>query len=113
MINKYGFLCLFSVFIASVSQVLLKISANKSHKNKISEYLNSFVIIAYGMFILSTLLTVMSLVGISLSNVSTFESAGYIFILILSRIFLKESITFSKLAGNLLIITGILIFNCI
>lgn len=113
MINKYTLLCLFSVFIASLSQVLLKISAGKPHKNKISEYLNSFVLIAYAMLFLSTLLTLISLKGITLSSISTYESAGYIFIIVLGRIFLKEKITFSKLAGNLLIITGILIFNCI
>ena len=33
-----------SVFVASVSQILLKISANKTYPSKIKEYLNGYVI---------------------------------------------------------------------
>ena len=54
-------LWLFSVFISSVSQTLLKISANKSHSDRLHEYLNPYVIIAYGMFFLSTFLTMLAI----------------------------------------------------
>lgn len=112
MINKYALLCIASALVASLSQVLLKISANRAYKNKMNEYLNGFVIIAYGMLFFSTLLTIISLRGISLSSVPAFESAGYFFVMIMDRIFFKERITFSKLTGNILIIIGILIFHC-
>ena len=111
MINKYVLLCLISVFIASLSQIFLKISADKSYANKIKEYLNTYVITAYMMFLSSTLLTVIALKGISLSKAPVLESAGYIFILLLGRIILKERITPLKVAGNLLIIIGILVYS--
>ena len=43
-------LLLFSVFISSVSQILLKKAANKTYKDHIREYINPLVIFAYGMF---------------------------------------------------------------
>ena len=54
-----------SVFIASVSQILLKISANKTYSSRIREYLNVYVIFGYGLLFLSTLLTMIVLVTCS------------------------------------------------
>ena len=50
---KYAFILLFifSVFISSCSQILLKKGANKTYKNIIQEYLNPLVIGAYTIFI--------------------------------------------------------------
>ncbi len=39
-----------SVFLSSISQILLKISANGSYQNRWKEYFNVRVIIAYGIF---------------------------------------------------------------
>lgn len=111
MISKYVFVFLFSVFIASLSQILLKISADKPHKSRKNEYLNGYVIAAYALFFLSTILTVISLRGISLNKAPVLESTGYIYVMLLSRIILKERITAPMIAGNLLIIAGILVFN--
>ena len=54
---KYIAIWMFSVIISSFSQVLLKIAANKTYKDRIREYLNPIVIAAYGIFFASTLLT--------------------------------------------------------
>ena len=42
----YIFLFVFSVFISSVSQTILKTSAEKKYDNRLQEYLNPKVIIA-------------------------------------------------------------------
>ena len=47
---SHVFIYIFSVFISSVSQILLKTSANKKYESRIREYLNPRVIIAYGIF---------------------------------------------------------------
>ena len=47
-------LLLFSVFISSVSQILLKKAANKTYKDHIREYINPLVIFAYGMFFITS-----------------------------------------------------------
>ena len=56
MVNKYMLLLVASVIVASLSQILLKKSASKTYTSVIREYLNAYVIIGYGMMVLSTLL---------------------------------------------------------
>lgn len=111
MITKYIFLLIFSVFVASFSQILLKVSANKKYKSRLYEYLNPYVIIAYSIFFLSTIITVISYRGIELKYGAVIESTGYIFVLVLSKIILKEKITKNKIIGIILIIFGIFIFT--
>lgn len=102
---------LLSVFISSVSQVLLKTSANKEHKNKIKEYMNPKVIIAYAMFLASTLITILAYQKVPLSMGPILEASGYIFVAVLSYIFLHEKIGKRKLIGLLVILGGIMIYN--
>ena len=108
---KYVLILIFSVFISSVSQIILKKSSGEEHKSLIKEYLNVKVILGYGLLVLSTILTVIALKGISYKSEPIIESIGYVFIMILSRVFLKEKITVRKVIGNVLILIGILVFN--
>ena len=104
-------LLLFSVFISSVSQILLKKAADKTYKDHIREYINPLVILAYGMFFCSVILTMLALRNIPLSMQPILESAGYIFVTVMGYFFLKERIGKKKLAGIGLILLGILIFS--
>lgn len=110
MINKFIILLLISVFIASLSQILLKKSACKHYSSFIKEYLNPYVIIGYAMMLVSTILTIFSFKGLDYKNGPVIESIGYVYVLILSFLFLKEKITLKKLIGNVLILIGIMIF---
>jgi len=107
---KYVSIFLVSVLIASFSQILLKISADKEHKSIVSEYLNFNVIAGYGLLFLSTILTIAAYKGLDYKNGPIIESVGYIYVLFLSSIILREKITKNKIMGNILIILGILIF---
>lgn len=111
METKYALLLLFSVFIASCSQILLKISANKKKKSRLHEYLNFHVITAYAIFFTSTILTVLAYKGVELKYGAVIEAAGYVFILFMGRLILKEKITRNKILGIMLIIIGIIIFT--
>jgi len=111
MINKYYLIFMFSVFAASLAQILLKMSANKVHSNKIREYFNIYVIIGYGIFFCSTMLTIIAYREVSLKSGPILNATGYIFVLILSRVLLKEKITKHKMLGTLLILVGIIVFN--
>jgi len=111
MINKYLFLLMLSVFIASISQILLKISANRKYNKQIQEYFNAYVLIAYSMFCISLILSILALRKLELKNIPIIESTGYIYILILSNLILKEKVTKYKIGGSFLIILGIIIFN--
>lgn len=111
MINSYTCIFILSVFIASISQVMLKKSANIKHESRVREYINIYVIGSYFILFISTILTVIAYRGVELKNGPVIEASGYIFIIILSRIFLGEKITAMRITGTLLIIIGIIIFN--
>lgn len=99
-----------SVLVASFSQIILKKGADIEHKSLIFEYLNPYVIIGYMMMIISTILTIFAFRGLDYKEGPIIEATGYIFVMILSNILLKERITKKKIIGNLLILIGILIF---
>lgn len=104
-------LLLVSVFISSVSQILLKKAADKTYKSAIREYLNPLVILAYMIFFISMILTMLSLRIVPLSMQPILESAGYIFVTVMGRFFLKEKVDKKKITGIILIFLGILIFS--
>ena len=107
----YVLIFLFAVFISSCSQILLKKSADIEHKNKIREYVNIRVIVAYSLFFAATLLNVIAFKVVPLSFGPVIESSSYIFIAVLSYIFLKEKLTIKKISGISIIIMGVLIYT--
>ena len=108
---KYIALFVFSVFISSISQTMLKCSANKKHENGLKEYLNPLVITAYIIFVCSTVLTTVSYKFVPLSMGGIIEASGYFFVAILGYIFLKEKISKRKLCGLFVILAGIVVFK--
>ncbi len=101
---------IFSVFIASIAQILLKKSANKKHKNFVSDYFNRHVFIAYLLFLFSTIPPIISLRTIPLKGAPILSSLSYVFIYFFSYLFLGEKITAKQSVGYLLIIVGIISF---
>ena len=106
------FIYVFSVFISSVSQIILKSSADMKYDNKLKEYLNPRVIIAYGIFFLATLVTVYAYKGIPLSVGPILETTGYLWISLLGYFILKEKISRRKLTGLVIVVAGIIV-SCI
>ena len=66
---------------------------------------------AYGLFFLSTLITVFAYKYVSLSMGAVLEASGYIFVTVFGVLILKEKVGKRKLMGLGLILVGILIFN--
>ena len=102
---------LLSVFVSSVSQIILKTAADRPHDNFLSEYLNVRVIIAYGLFFLSTVLTMIALKTVPLSLSPMIESTGYIYVAVMGHLFLKERFSRRKALGLALIIAGIFVYS--
>ena len=102
---------LFSVFISSVSQIMLTASAGKEYDSKRKEYLNLPVITAYGLFFLSTVATVFAYKYVNLSFGPVLEATGYIWVTLLGSLILKEKVGKKKIAGLAVIIVGIIVFN--
>ena len=111
LVTVFSCVFLVSVFISSVSQILLKKSADKIYDSKIKEYLNPLVIIAYGMFFCSMLITMYCYKFVDVSAGPIFESAGYIFVAVLGFIFLKEKFTVKKVVGMIVLMCGIALFS--
>lgn len=108
--NSYYVCLLVAVFLSAISQILLKKSANSPHKSLLKEYLNHKVIISYSILVITTLLNIFAYKGIPYKNGPIIESLGYVFVLLLSKVFLDEKLTVKKIVGNVIILLGILIF---
>ncbi|MCL1987472.1 MAG: DMT family transporter [Firmicutes bacterium] len=107
----YALLMVTGSFIASCSQMLLKHATKKSYKNFIQEYLNRWVVGAYGLFGIATLLSMYTLRYIPLSLAPMLEATGYIFVAVLGWIILKERLNKRQILGMLLIVAGIFVFS--
>ncbi|MCH5280674.1 MAG: multidrug ABC transporter [Lachnospiraceae bacterium] len=100
-----------SVLIAAISQVLLKKSAMKQYKNRLLEYFNPYVICGYGILFLSMLMTVFAYRGVDMKTGPVLEATSYLYVAVLSAIFLKEKISAKKKIGLFVIIVGVVISN--
>lgn len=110
MNNIFLLLALFSVVIASFSQVLLKLGAGKTYSSKFREYFNVYVIAGYGMLFISMVLTIVAYGHLSYLNVPVVEAVGYVLVPVLSYFIFKEKLTKRKLLGILFILAGITIY---
>ncbi len=106
----YAAVLLFGVFISAVSQVILKKAAMKEHGSFLEEYLNPSVIIAYSIFVCSTLLSIIAYKGIPLSLGPVLEATSYLYITLFGMKFFGEKINVKKAAALGLIITGICVY---
>lgn len=107
----YILLFLVSVFLSSCSQVLLKKAAQKPQDNVLKEYLNPTVIIAYGIYFGTTVLSMLAYKGIPLSLGPILEATGYLYVTLFGVTIFHERLTPKKLTGLVLIIAGILVFT--
>ena len=107
----YSVVMLFGTFISAISQVLLKKAANKSYENKIKEYMNAPVIIAYSIFVAATFLGIFAYKVVPLSMGPILEATSYIYITIFGVTIFKEKITPRKVVALIMIIVGIVIYS--
>lgn len=108
---RYSLFLLFGTFISAISQVLLKKAANKTYEKPIQEYCNPLVIIAYMIFVASTLLGIFAYKGIPLSLGPVLESTSYIYVTVFGAVFFHEKVTTKKILAIVLIMVGIGIYS--
>ena len=104
-------LVIFSGLLAAFSQLLLKKSAMSNHNSRIAEYLNLYVISSYGVLFGTTLINMIALRVIPYKLVPMLGTVSYIFVILLSKLIIKEKIGRKKWIGMILIIVGIVVFN--
>lgn len=104
-------LILLSTFIAAISQIMLKKSAQKQYGSSIAEYINPLVLLGYALLLITTLISIRALRYIPMTLAVALESAGQIFVPVLSYFILKERIKRKKMIGMLIIIVGLVIYS--
>lgn len=110
MISNYAILFVFNVFLASCAQVMLKKSANRDYSSKMKEYFNPYVIAAYSIFVINTMVSIYCYRFLELKQGGILQMFAYVFVLIFDRVFFKGKITQKKLFGVFMIIMGIVVF---
>ncbi len=107
----YSCVLLAGVFISAISQVMLKKAAMKTYPSKIREYLNPLVIIAYAIFVGTTLLSIIAYRGIPLSMGPILEATGYIYVTVFGVKIFHEKLNQKKIVALILILTGIVVYS--
>ena len=107
----YAAVLLVGVFLSAISQVMLKKAAMKIYASKWKEYMNPLVIIAYTIFVGTTLLSVYAYKGIPLSMGPVLEATSYIYVTFFGVVIFGEKLNRRKLFALLLIVTGIVIYS--
>lgn len=102
---------LINALLSAISQILLKKSTLIEHKAPIYEYLNWRVITAYGIFFMVLLTNAYAYQAIDYKLGPIIGTTTYLFVMILSNLFLKEKITKRILLGNIIIIIGIIVYG--
>jgi multidrug transporter EmrE-like cation transporter len=112
MITSWLF-ALASIFLTGVSQTLLKMGAKKEERKNqfIGAYLNRYLIIAYGLFVVVTLFSVYALRDIPLKVFYSLTSLNLFIVMISSYFVLKEPVNREQVIGVALIVFGVIIFN--
>lgn len=103
-------LILFSALITAVSQILLKVSADKKYQSVIFEYLNPYVIVSYALFVFVLGLNVFIFRTVDYRYGIVLNSVPTVMVLLLSCFILKEKITKRRVIGNIVILLGVIIF---
>lgn len=110
-INISYVLAFLAVFVASVSQILLKQSAQMEHKNIIYKFLNWRVILGYALLFGTTIINVFAYRGVELKVTPMIESTGIIWVTILAVWFLKERPSKRALLSIAVTVIGIIVFS--
>ena len=107
----YAGVALIGVFVSSISQVMLKKSALKTYDSAISEYLNPLVIIAYVLFLGTTVISTLAYRVIPLSMGPILDATGYIYVTFFGITVFHEKMCGRKFAALAVILVGIVIYS--
>lgn len=112
MIFSIGLVFL-AVFMTAISQVILKVGSKNfgSDKHFLVIYLNIYTICAYAILLIVTIISTIALIQVPLKLFAAIASLNFVFVILLSWIFLKENIDKKIFLGILFIALGLLVFN--
>jgi len=98
-------------FLAAGGQLLLKLGSNREGWNMVVLRLNTRVLLGLIAMIVSMLLNVRALSVIPLRDMAFILPTTYILVPVFSYIFLGERINPQTIAGTVIIVIGVVVFN--
>lgn len=107
----YVAVMLVNVFISSVAQVLLKKSALAKHASFLREYLNPYVVGAYAILFVCTLMKIFAYRELPISLGPVLEATSYVYVTIFGVTIFGERVSKKKVAALALIVCGIAVFS--
>ena len=96
---------------ASFGHICFKTFALKNKTASPTSLLDGHLALGITLFGSSVVLSIIALKFIDFSAFYSFTALNYLFISVLSKIFLKERLDRSKIIGNMIIIVGVLVYN--
>ena len=99
-------------FLSAVLQLFLKHAANRHRAGASREYLNGWVLAAYAIFALTIILNIWAFRTLDYKYGGVIMASSYVFVLLLSRLFLRETVSPWCYFGNILILVGIIVHLC-
>ena len=101
-----------AVVLTAISQILLKVGADKTKSLKIiRRYLNYYVISGYLIFLVVTLINLYAYKYLPIKMAVIFLPFTFILVAVFSFLLLKEKMSKKHLISSLIIITGVIIYN--
>ncbi len=100
------------VVVASFGQLLIKRGANRRLGGALlASFFDPFVMSGYVLMVASTVLSTIALKILPLKTTVSLQPLGFILVVFLSVVFLRETMRRHHVWGMLLILLGIAIFN--
>lgn len=100
------------VMMAATGQIFLKLGALRGRdRSLLGSFLNPFAIFGYALMLCSTVLSTIALKILPLHVTVSLQPMGYVVVVVLSVVVLRERMRRHHVWGMLLIFAGIIIFN--
>jgi len=100
-----------SGFVAAISQLILKIAANKPNgKAGFMQYLDIRILAAYAMLFITIFFNMIAMRYMPYKYAPVLSSLSYVFVLLLGRIILHEIIGKKRFMGIAMIFLGMFVF---
>jgi drug/metabolite transporter (DMT)-like permease len=91
-------------------QIMLKQGSAKK-KNWLRSFFHPYTLLGYGLYMLVPIGSIYALQSIYLKNLNAWTGLVYIFVVVLSRIILKERVNRLMILGCILIAAGVFVFS--
>ncbi|MEA2163917.1 MAG: hypothetical protein QOK37_2044 [Thermoanaerobaculia bacterium] len=100
------------VLLASVGQLLMKKGALRGRRRSLLEsFCDPFTIAGYTLMVCSTVTSTIALKTLPLKDAISLQPLGYILVVILSMVVLREKMARRQAVGLILVLAGMIIFN--